>query len=76
VLYEVGANRFDYFGNVFSNYERPLDCQLPGPEIVEAERIIEIIAFSRDYVPAVSLAPEIVARMAQYALRLDMTANC
>src|SRR5271165_4657562 len=26
------ANRFDYFGNVLSNYERPLGYQLPEPE--------------------------------------------
>lgn len=37
--------------------------------------IIEIVGFSREYAPAISLEPEIVERMAQYALRLDVAAN-
>jgi hypothetical protein len=38
--------------------------------------IIEIVGFSRDYAPPVSLDLEIVVRLAQYGLRLDVTPNC
>ncbi|HSY89940.1 MAG TPA: DUF4279 domain-containing protein [Candidatus Binatus sp.] len=41
----------------------------------EVGGIIEIVGFSSDYAPAVSLEREIVGRMTQYSLRLDMTAN-
>jgi len=38
--------------------------------------VIVIIGFSRDYAPAISLEQETVARLAQYALRLDVEPNC
>jgi hypothetical protein len=38
--------------------------------------IIVIVGFSRNYAPAVSLEPDVVGRLAQYALRLDMEPNC
>ena len=37
----------------------------------EVGGIIEIVGFSREYAPAVSLEREIVERMAQYVVRLD-----
>jgi Domain of unknown function (DUF4279) len=37
----------------------------------EVGGIIEIVGFSRDYAPAISLDPNLVSRMAQYSLRLD-----
>lgn len=38
--------------------------------------IIVVVGFSRDYAPPVSLGQDIVARMAQYSLRLDVEPNC
>jgi len=38
--------------------------------------VLVIVGFSRDYAPAISLEQETVARLAQYALRLDMEPNC
>src|SRR5437870_1063267 len=38
--------------------------------------IIVIVGFSRDYAPAVSLEQDVVGRLAQYALRVDMEPNC
>ncbi|MGB2605830.1 MAG: DUF4279 domain-containing protein [Candidatus Sulfotelmatobacter sp.] len=42
----------------------------------EVGGIIQIVGFSEDYAPAVSLEPETVERMSQYAVRLDMEPNC
>ena len=41
----------------------------------ELGAIIVIVGFSQDYAPAISLEQETVARLAQYALRLDVTPN-
>ena len=38
--------------------------------------IIVIVGFSRDYAPAISLEQETVARLAQYALRIDVEPKC
>jgi hypothetical protein len=41
----------------------------------EMEGIVEIVGLSKDYLPPISLDPEVLARIAAYGLRLDVMAR-
>lgn len=45
-----------------------LSCEFGG--------VIEIVGFSRDYAPPIGLEPDIIGRLAQYMVRLNVDPNC